>query len=44
HRDPQNGERTFLALNDSKVGFDTMNDAIIEITGFSGSLTALQVI
>ena len=44
HLDPQIGERTFLALNNQKAGFDSTNDAIIEITGFSGSLPALQVI
>jgi hypothetical protein len=35
--------RTFLALNDNKSGFSRANDAIIEITGFSGNLTDLSV-
>jgi hypothetical protein len=42
--DSQIGERTFLALNDSTAGFDSKTDALIEITGFSGSLSTLQVI
>jgi Ca2+-binding RTX toxin-like protein len=29
------GDRTFLAINDSKAGFDAGKDAIIEITGYS---------
>ena len=35
--------RTFLALNDNRSGFQSTNDAIIEITGFSGNLTDLSV-
>lgn len=42
--DSQIGERTFLALNDKTAGFDAKIDALIEITGYSGSLSALQVI
>lgn len=36
--------RTFLALNDNRSGFQSANDAIIEITGFFGNLTDLSVI
>ncbi|MFN7678126.1 MAG: calcium-binding protein, partial [Cyanobacteriota bacterium] len=36
--------RTFLALNDSTAGFLATADAVVEITGFSGSLTNLAVI
>jgi hypothetical protein len=35
--------RTFLAVNDNRSGFQRANDAIIEITGFSGNLTDLSV-
>ncbi|MFN5194755.1 MAG: beta strand repeat-containing protein [Cyanobacteriota bacterium] len=35
--------RTFLALNDSTAGFNSSSDALIELTGYSGSLTALAV-
>jgi len=35
--------RTFLALNDSRAGFQSTYDAIIEITGFSGRLTDLAI-
>jgi len=38
------GPRTFLALNDATAGFSATNDAIVEITGFTGSLTNLAVI
>ena len=44
HQDAQIGERTFLALNNQTAGFDARTDAIIEITGYSGKLTNLQVI
>ena len=36
--------RTFLALNDGTAGFLATSDAIVEITGFSGSLSNLAVI
>lgn len=36
--------RTFLALNDGTAGFQAANDTIVEITGYSGSLTALAVV
>jgi hypothetical protein len=38
------GMRTFLALNDGKAGFSASNDAIVEITGYTGSLSNLAVI
>ncbi|WP_414570071.1 bluetail domain-containing putative surface protein [Nostoc sp. CCY 9925] len=36
------GSRTFVALNNDTAGFST-SDAVIEITGFSGSLTSLAI-
>jgi hypothetical protein len=36
--------RTFLALNNSVAGFDQFSDAILEITGYSGSLTSLSIV
>jgi Ca2+-binding RTX toxin-like protein len=36
--------RTFLALNDSTAGFLATSDALVEITGFSGSLANLAVV
>ena len=44
YEDNNMGQRTFLALNDNNAGFDSKRDAIIEITGFSGNLSALSVI
>jgi Ca2+-binding RTX toxin-like protein len=38
------GRRTFLALNDGTAGFSSTTDAVIEITGFTGSLTSLAVV
>jgi hypothetical protein len=38
------GPRTFLALNDATAGFSATNDAIVEITGFTGSLTNLALV
>ncbi|MBM5823553.1 MAG: hypothetical protein FJ082_14190 [Cyanobacteria bacterium K_Offshore_surface_m2_011] len=38
------GSRTFLALNDGTAGFQAASDAIVEITGYSGSLTALAIV
>lgn len=37
------GDRTFLALNDGSAGFQAANDGVIEITGYSGSLTNLAI-
>ncbi len=36
--------RTFLALNDSAAGYQQANDALIEITGYSGDLTTLEIV
>lgn len=41
--DPVAGTRTFLAINDGVAGFSAASDAILEITGVSGSLNQLQV-
>lgn len=38
------GSRSFLAINDSTAGFSAATDALIEITGFSGSLTNLAIV
>ncbi|MGF1933493.1 MAG: VCBS domain-containing protein [Nostoc sp. ChiQUE02] len=37
------GSRTFVALNNNTAGFQSTSDAVIEITGFSGSLTSLAI-
>jgi Ca2+-binding RTX toxin-like protein len=37
------GSQTFIALNDGTAGFQENSDAVIEITGFSGSLTSLVI-
>ena len=37
------GDDTFLALNNKIKGFQAQTDAIIKITGFSGSLAELQI-
>jgi hypothetical protein len=41
--DPLAGTRTFLAINNRTAGFSASTDAIVEITGFSGTLSQLQV-
>ena len=38
------GTRTFIALNDGIAGFSASTDAIVEITGYTGSLNSLAVI
>ncbi|QLE45103.1 hypothetical protein FD723_32675 (plasmid) [Nostoc sp. C052] len=38
------GSRTFLALNDVTAGFQSNNDAIIEITGYSRNLNNLAIV
>ncbi len=38
------GSRTFLALNDGTAGFREGTDAVIELVGFTGSLTDLTLI
>jgi Ca2+-binding RTX toxin-like protein len=37
------GNRTFLGLNDSKAGFSAGTDSVIEITGYTGSLSNLKI-
>lgn len=37
------GSRTYLAINDSIDGFSATDDAVIEITGFTGSLANLAI-
>ncbi|WP_193198401.1 bluetail domain-containing putative surface protein [Nostoc sp. MG11] len=37
-------QQTFLAINDAINGFSATNDAIIEITGFSGNLAMLAIV
>jgi len=44
YADSESGQRTFLALNDNITGFDSKRDAIIEITGFTGSLGSLSIV
>jgi len=36
--------RTFLAFNDNRVGFQSDYDSLVEITGYSGQLSQLQVV
>jgi hypothetical protein len=38
------GTRTYLALNDGTAGFQAAEDAIVEITGFRGSLSVLAIV
>jgi endoglucanase len=38
------GTRTFLALNDGTAGLQAAEDAIVEITGFRGSLSAFAIV
>ena len=38
------GDRTFLGINDRTAGFSAITDSIIEITGFTGSLTNLAIV
>jgi Ca2+-binding RTX toxin-like protein len=38
------GLRTFIALNDATAGYDSTTDGIIEITGYTGTLTSLAII
>ena len=33
--------RTFLAMNDARVGFQGSSDSMVEITGYSGNLSDL---
>ena len=43
YSDPVAGTRTFLAINNDTAGFSAATDAILEITGYNGSLSSLQV-
>ena len=36
--------RTFLAFNDNQVGFQSNHDSLVEITGYTGQLSQLQVV
>ena len=36
--------RTFLVFNDNQSGFQANSDSLVEITGYSGSLSQLQVV
>ena len=38
------GDRTFLALNDSQLGFQAGKDLMVEITGYTGSLSNLVIV
>ena len=38
------GDRTFLALNDSQLGFQAGKDLIMEITGYTGNLSNLAIV
>ncbi|MFO8238119.1 MAG: malectin domain-containing carbohydrate-binding protein [Prochlorococcaceae cyanobacterium] len=38
------GSRTFLGLNDSRAGFQSATDSIIDITGYSGNLDNLAIV
>ena len=44
YNDPTAGLRTFLALNNGTATFSAASDAIIEITGYSGSLANLAIV
>jgi serralysin len=35
--------RTFLAINDGRAGFNASSDSVIEITGYTGSLSTLAI-
>lgn len=39
-----NVNRTFLAFNDGRIGFQAGSDSIVEITGYSGNLNNLAVV
>lgn len=43
YNDPIAGSRTFLALNDATAGFSSRTDALIDVTGYSGTITSLAV-
>ena len=37
-------QRWFIALNDSIAGFDPARDALVEITGFTGQISNMQIV
>ena len=41
--DAGSGTRTFLATNDGNAGFQAERDTIVEITGYTGSLSNLAL-
>ena len=43
YKDQSLGMRSFLALNDNIAGFKFGTDAVVEITGFTGSLSNLTI-
>jgi hypothetical protein len=38
------GTRTFVAINDDTAAFDATTDAIIEVTGLTGTLTTANFV
>ncbi|MEL6380920.1 MAG: calcium-binding protein, partial [Cyanobacteria bacterium J06626_18] len=38
------GTRTFVAMNDGVAGYQQSSDAVVEITGFTGDLAALEIV
>ena len=36
--------RWFVAINDATAGFDATKDALVEVTGFTGSIGAAQFV
>ena len=44
YADPSGVSRSFIALNNATAGYQASADAIIEITGYIGSLDSLQLI
>ena len=42
--DPSGLSRSFVALNNASAGYQSGADAIIEITGYTGSLNSLQIV
>jgi hypothetical protein len=43
YADPSGVSRSFIALNNGSAGYQSSTDAIIEITGYAGSLNDLQI-
>ncbi len=44
YADPAGFSRSFIAINDASAGFSASTDAIVEITGYTGSLNNLQIV